>query len=84
MAKHGKTYRASAETFDKTQLNEVPEAMKIVLDGGGFVPRGIMEILPEALILSRGSSAMRNQEYASTMPQPPLSSCVLSAFPQDM
>ncbi|MBR3146884.1 MAG: 50S ribosomal protein L1 [Eubacterium sp.] len=32
MAKHGKTYRASAETFDKTQLNEVPEAMKIVLD----------------------------------------------------
>ena len=32
MAKHGKIYRASAETFDKTQLNEVPEAMKIVLD----------------------------------------------------
>ena len=32
MAKHGKTYRASVETFDKTQLNEVPEAMKIVLD----------------------------------------------------
>ena len=32
MAKHGKTYRASAESFDKTQLNDVPEAMKIVLD----------------------------------------------------
>ena len=32
MAKHGKIYRASAETFDKTQLNDVPEAMRIVLD----------------------------------------------------
>ena len=32
MAKHGKIYRASAETFDKTNLNDVPEAMKIVLD----------------------------------------------------
>ena len=32
MAKHGKTYRASLESFDKAQLQDVPEAMKIVLD----------------------------------------------------
>ena len=32
MAKHGKTYNASVETFDKAALQEVPEAMKIVLD----------------------------------------------------
>ena len=32
MAKHGKTYNASVESFDKAALQEVPEAMKIVLD----------------------------------------------------
>ena len=32
MAKHGKTYNAAVETFDKAALQEVPEAMKIVLD----------------------------------------------------
>ena len=32
MAKHGKIYNASLESFDKSQLQDVPEAMKIVLD----------------------------------------------------
>ena len=32
MAKHGKIYNASAATFDKAELHEIQEAMKIVLD----------------------------------------------------
>ena len=32
MAKHGKIYRASLESFDKSELHEVQDAMKIVLD----------------------------------------------------
>ena len=32
MAKHGKIYNASAATFDKAELHELQEAMKIVLD----------------------------------------------------
>ena len=32
MAKHGKIYNASVESFDKSALQDVPEAMKIVLD----------------------------------------------------
>jgi large subunit ribosomal protein L1 len=32
MAKHGKKYRASAEKFDKAQLHEVSEAMKLVTE----------------------------------------------------
>jgi large subunit ribosomal protein L1 len=32
MAKHGKNYRASVESFDRAELKEVPEAMKIVTE----------------------------------------------------
>ena len=32
MAKHGKNYRASVESYDRAELKEVPEAMKIVTE----------------------------------------------------
>jgi large subunit ribosomal protein L1 len=32
MAKHGKNYRASVETYDRSQLQEVKDAMKIVTE----------------------------------------------------